>query len=378
ERREPRPRDRPGVVTLTGMIAAAVLAAAAQSVTSAGDSSSLALAASRYALLAERGGWAAIPKDRLARGAEGQPVLRLRSRLAVEGYPIAAPDSGERFDPGLESLVRRFQELHGLAADGVVGPATRSALDVPAAARLGQIRANLARLRTGTPPPGGRYLVVNIPAFTLEVVDSGRVMFSLRVIVGRPDWPTPVLSAEAREIVFAPAWRIPRSIAVADVLPILKERPEYLDRNGIRVFAGGPGGPPVDPSSVDWASVTARSFSYWFIQDPGPLNPLGAVKLVLETPEGVHLHDTPARSLFERRRRTFSHGCIRMEHPERLVGYLFPGWSPDSVAAAMASRKETFVPLPAPIAVHLVYRTAWVEHDGMVAFREDPYRLDRR
>ena len=110
----------------------------------------------------------------------------------------------------------------------------------------------------------------------------------------------------------------------------------------------------------------------------GPLNPLGSVKLALETPEGVHLHDTPARSLFERRRRTFSHGCIRMEHPERLVGYLFPGWSPDSVAAAMASRKETFVPLPAPIAVHLVYRTAWVEHDGMVAFREDPYRLDRR
>jgi murein L,D-transpeptidase YcbB/YkuD len=201
-------------------------------------------------------------------------------------------------------------------------------------------------------------------------------MFSLRVIVGRRDWPTPVVSAVSGEVIFAPAWRIPRSIAVTEVLPAVQRNPGYFARNRIQVFDRA-GGTALDPSTIDWAGVTGRSFSYSLVQEPGPLNPLGGVKLVLDTPYGVHLHDTPARSLFSRPRRALSHGCVRVEHPEKLVGYLFPDWSPDSVAAAMAGGTEVTVPLPTPIAVHLVYRTAWVEQDGMVAFRYDLYRRNR-
>jgi murein L,D-transpeptidase YcbB/YkuD len=269
--------------------------------------------------------------------------------------------------------VRRFQELHGLAVDGVVGRATRRELNVSAQARLSQLRANLTQAEEQSHDAGGRALVVNIPAFTLDVIDSGRVLFSLRVVVGRRDWPTPVVRTEATELVFAPAWRIPRSIAVTEVLPAARRDPEYLARNQIQVYDRA-GGTRLDPATIDWARMTARSFSYSLVQEPGPLNPLGGVKLALDSPYGVHLHDTPARSVFLRPRRALSHGCIRVEHPEKLVGYLLPEWSPDSVARAMAGRIEVTVPLPAPIAVHLVYRTAWLEQDGLVAFREDLYR----
>ncbi len=335
----------------------------------------LAEAEARYADLAATGGWPTLPDGTaLEPGTSDGRIAVLRRRLAREAYAVEGGEGApDHYDDRLAAAVRRFQELHGLAADGVVGRATRTELNISAAARLRQLRANLKQITAEPPAAVERALIVNIPAFTLDVVDSGRVMFSLRVIVGRRDWPTPVVSALARELVFAPAWRIPRSIAVSEVLPALRRAPGYLARNRILVF-GREGGTRLDPSTIDWAGVTARSFSYSLIQEPGPLNPLGGMKLVLDTPYGVHLHDTPARSLFERLRRALSHGCVRVEHPEKLVGYLFPDWSPDSVAAAMAGGTEVTVPLPAPIAVHLVYRTAWVEVDGMMAFREDLYR----
>lgn len=353
------------------------LAAAAQSAapTAVQAPAPLAEAGARYAELAATGGWPTLPDGTaLEPGTSDGRIAVLRRRLAREGYALEGGDGApDYYDDRLAAAVRRFQELHGLANDGVVGRATRTELNVSAAARLRQIRANLTQAERQPHAASERAFVVNIPAFTLDVVDSGRVMFSLRVIVGRRDWPTPVVSSEAGELVFAPSWRIPRSIAVTEVLPALRRDPGYLARNRILVFSRE-GGTRLDPSTIDWAGVTARSFSYSLVQEPGPLNPLGGVKLVLNTQYGVHLHDTPARSLFERPRRALSHGCVRVEHPEKLVASLLPGWSADSIAAAMQGGQEVSVTLPAPIAVHLVYRTVWVEDDGMVAFREDLYR----
>jgi murein L,D-transpeptidase YcbB/YkuD len=156
------------------------------------------------------------------------------------------------------------------------------------------------------------------------------------------------------ELVFRPVWRVPRSIATREILPRVRRDPEYLRRIGMRALPAGQ-----------------------LVQEPGPANPLGGVKFVMQTPYGVFLHDTPVRQLFARERRALSHGCIRIEHPEWLAAYLLPGWTEDSIRSAMATGRDRRVPVPDPLPVYLVYRTAWSEPDGVIAFREDIYRRDR-
>jgi murein L,D-transpeptidase YcbB/YkuD len=258
-----------------------------------------------------------------------------------------------------------------------VGPATLRALNVTAQRRADQIAANLTRERARRLSAGDRYLEVNVPAFTLELIDGGRSLLVLRTIVGRPDWPTPLFSSMVTKLVFGPRWVIPRSIAVSEILPLARRDPRYFGRTRTRVFEPAVrGGIEVDPATIDWNAIPARGFSYQFVQEPGPENPLGGVKLTFQSPYGVFLHDTPARGLFSRTRRTLSHGCVRVEHIERLVEYLLPDWPLDSVRRAMREGRNASVAVPFPIPLHVVYRTAWVESDGLVAFRDDVYRLD--
>jgi murein L,D-transpeptidase YcbB/YkuD len=296
----------------------------------------------------------------------------------MEGYPAREVAAPEVFDSILEQAVGRFQELHGLVPDGVVGRSTLAALNVSARVMADQLAANLAR-ETALPRLEPRHILVNIPAFTLELAEAGHPRLRLRVIVGRPDWPTPILSSRIEEVVFAPVWSIPRSIALEEILPRAREDPAYFQRTRTRVFEpASRGGREIDPARVDWSRMSPDQFAYQLVQEPGPLNPLGGVKLVFPSPYTVYLHDTPARELFNRTRRTFSHGCVRVEGIARLVGYLLPDWSPDSIRTALSAGRNRRVRVPDPIPIHLVYRTAWVEADGLVAFRDDVYGLDRR
>lgn len=333
-----------------------------------------------YAILAARGGWPVVPVGSLLRpGTSDVRVAALRHRLETEGYARAEFPLPEIFDPTLEVAVRRFQELHGLEPDGVVGPATLAALNVPAKTRLHQIAANLARERTRGLSLGERYLLVNIPAFTLDVVESGRSTLQLRIIVGRPDWPTPAFSSVVEYLVFRPLWTIPPSIVEEEILPLARRDSRYFERTRTRVFLPAVrGGAEVDPATVNWKGISSRRIPYQLVQEPGPLNPLGGVKLVFRSPFAVYLHDTPTQGLFSRPRRAFSHGCVRVEGIERLAGYLLPDWPPDSIQSALRTGREQRVRVPDPIPIHLVYRTAWVESDGLVAFRDDVYRLDRQ
>jgi murein L,D-transpeptidase YcbB/YkuD len=300
----------------------------------------------------------------------------------VERFAVPEPaGEPEAYDPALESAVRRFQTLHGLTDDGVVGLETIAALNVPAATRVRQL-AHAAEQRRRLPDSlGRRYILVNVPDFTLQLVEDGRPAFRTRVIVGRPDWPTPGVSSTITELIFRPLWRVPRSIAELEILPLVRRDSTYLRRVAMRVFRDtSANGAEVDPSAVDWAAVSPRSLAYRFVQEPGPENPLGGVKFVLHSPFAVFLHDTPARALFGLRSRALSHGCVRVEGADRLAALLLPEWPLDSIRGAMreGGERERRVRLARPVPVHLVYWTAWLEPDGFVAFRSDLYRLTTR
>ncbi|MEO8451819.1 MAG: L,D-transpeptidase family protein [Gemmatimonadota bacterium] len=334
----------------------------------------------RYRSLAEQAPWPVVPDGaHLEPGGRAARVTLLRRRLQAEGYAVGtAGGEPDLYDPVLEAAVRRFQELHDLEADGSVGAGTLAALNVPARARVDQLEANLEPRRSFPDSLGERYILMNAAAFRLDVIEGGASVLQLRVIVGRPRLPTPIASSLVTELLFRPLWRVPRSIAINEIVPIIRRDPGYPARMGMRVFHGSErAGSEVDPRTIDW-SATGRALPYRFVQEPGPRNPLGGVKLVFRTPYDVYLHDTPARALFERRRRAFSHGCVRVDRIDQLVAYLLPGWPADSIAAAMANGRDRRVPLAAPIPIHLVYWTAWVEADGLVAFREDIYHRDRR
>ena len=297
----------------------------------------------------------------------GDWPMALGPRLAAEGYDTTA---------GVAAALRRFQELHGLEPDGILGPATQAQLRISAATRARTIALNLERWRWLPRSLGDRYILVNSAAFSLQLVEHDTVTLTMRAIVGRTDWPTPVVSSTATDLVFRPLWKVPRTIAVQELLPIVQKDPGYLARSGFRVFSDSSAAREVDPNTIDWGAVTQSSFAYQFVQEPGRENPLGGVKLVFWTPFSVFIHDTPARPLFSERWRTFSHGCVRVEGAAALAARLLEVWPDDSVRAAMATGRQRWVRLPEPIPVHLVYWTAWATDDGLVAFTDDPYKWD--
>ena len=270
--------------------------------------------------------------------------------------------------------------LRGLAPPHAGYARLRAQLARVSGERARQIEANLERWRWLPRDLGPRYIMVDIPAFTLEVIDSGRTAQTARVIVGRPDWPTPITTAPVTQIVFHPSWYIPRAIALAELIPAQIRDSAYLSRMGIRVFTAR-GGREIDPRTVEWRKVTERNYAYRLVQDPGPANPLGAVRLLVVNPFGVTLHDTPQRELFTHPVRVSSHGCVRVERALELAKFLLrnvPEWTPDTIAAVLRAGRERSAVLPRALPVVFAYWTAWVDDQGVLQFRDDVYGWDAR
>jgi murein L,D-transpeptidase YcbB/YkuD len=337
-----------------------------------------------YRLIDASGGWVKVPNGpTMKKGQRGRRVVALRKRLEVTGdlEKTDGPD-GLAFDETLEQAVRRFQTRHGLEADGVVGRDTLSALNVPVEDRLSQIKVNLERWRWLPTDLGNRYILVNLADFKLEVVEAGQRVMDMRIIVGMGYRRTPVFSGKMTYLVLNPSWHVPPKIARLDKLPVIKKDPGYLSREHFKVFEGwGANAKEIDPATIDWSKVTRGNFRYRLVQDPGPWNALGRVKFMFPNEFGVYIHDTPARELFQKPVRTFSSGCIRIEKPIQLAEYLLAGdlkWNAEAIMGALETGLEQTVRLPAPILVHLLYWTAWVDPSGKVQFRKDVYGRDWR
>ncbi|TLU88336.1 MAG: murein L,D-transpeptidase [Chlorobium sp.] len=332
----------------------------------------------RYREIAASGGWPAVPQGpKLQEGDKDSRVKFLRKRLEVTGeLVVSTPDSSNVYKGELVEAVRQFQKHNGINADGVVGNATLKALNVPVERRIEQIGINLERYRWFLGDIGSTYIMVNIPDFTLQYVENGQNRWKTRVIVGKPYRETPIFKADMQYIIFNPQWVIPPTILDKDALPEIRKSMSYLDKKKLRIFDKD--GKAVDPASVNWAQYSGKNFPYRLQQTAGDHGSLGRIKFMLPNKYIVYLHDTPSKELFDKNVRTFSSGCIRVEHPFDLAQIVLRDsvkWSASRIQAAINTGKTSTVFLPKRIPVFILYMTAVPEGDELF-FPEDVYGRD--
>jgi len=340
-------------------------------------------ALAHYRELLGKGEWPQLSEGiPLKRNFASPRVAELRKRLVASGdldpHEIAG---GDFFDEKLQQSVVSVQKRHGLKADGVVGPATVKALNVPLQQRIRQIEVNMERLRWTLGNKEQRSIVVNIANFELYVIEDELSILPMKVVVGMPYWNTPVFTAKMTHLIINPTWNVPDSIARKEILKKVKKDQNYLAKQNMKVLQGwGAGEEIIAPDTIDWSQVSARRLAYRFRQEPGPLNPLGRLKFVLPNKFDVYLHDTPSKRHFLENVRTLSHGCIRVEKPLELAEYLLQGdphWTREKIAAAIQKGTEQKVLIPRPLNVHFLYLTAWVDEAGRLQFRDDVYGRDK-
>ena len=334
----------------------------------------------RYRQIQAAGGWAGLPSGPALRvGADDPRMPTLRRRLQATGDLAKGPnDNSTRYDSALAASVRNFQARIGADDDGVLGEGTRSALNVPVAERIRQIRLNLERGRWVLHDLDSTFVVVNIAGYSVAYVRGGQTVWRSRAVVGLPYRSTPVFRDSIRYLDFNPTWTVPPGILARDMLPRLKRGGVRALPEGMRVLNRS--GRVVDASGINWSKYSAKSFPYVLRQDPGPANALGRVKFMFPNKYLVYLHDTPGRELFDESARAFSSGCIRIQRPFELADLLLAdrNWNSDSTARTLATRRTRTVRLRRPVPVLLLYWTAWVDDQSRVNFRPDIYGRDAR
>jgi L,D-transpeptidase YcbB len=328
-----------------------------------------------YLELEARGGWPMLPRNlKLAPEAKGAKVAELRRRLALTGDLAPEREKGDAYDKDLVEGIKRFQQRHGLVANGTVGAQTLSALNVPVGKRLRQLNGSLKRLSDTDFTFAKRYVVVNLPAATAEAVANGQVEARYIVVVGNTKHPSPTLTTGINQVILNPAWTVPLSIVKNEIVPKMRRDPTYLARMHMRVIAGRD---EVSPKSIYWSS--GRVPNYVIRQDAGAWNALGAVKIDMPNPHAVYLHDTNNKNVFDAQYRFLSHGCARVKNVRDLAAWVLaevPGWGRAEIEAGIDKGARQEIKLPRRMPVAWIYLTGWRSADGVVQFRDDIYGLD--
>ncbi|MCW5714572.1 MAG: L,D-transpeptidase family protein [Bauldia sp.] len=336
----------------------------------------MGLAIIDYQNIVAMGGWPVVPADAILRlGVTSPSVMILRQRLIASHDLDASLGGSQVFDSYVDAAVRRFQARHGIPADGIVGPTSFAALNVPADVRLTQLVTNRQRLQELAVTTRARYVMVNLPAAEIEVVENGQVVSRHTAVVGRVDRASPILSSEIYEVNFNPFWTVPASIIQRDLIPLMQTNPTYLTDQHIRMYNAQ--GQEVLPQNVNWYSNEATR--YTFRQDPGDFNSLGSVRINFHNQYSVYLHDTPNKTLFGNDYRFDSSGCVRVQNVRELINFLLrdtAGWDRARIEGAFASGERTDVRLAQPVQIFFAYITAWSMEDGVVHFRDDIYAYD--
>ncbi len=324
------------------------------------------------------GGWGqAVPAKALKPGETGRSVIVLRNRLIAMGYLPRSVSA--TYDSAMQKAVQTFQENHGLTSDGVAGPTTIQAINVPLERRLKSVIGAMERERWLNLPRGDRHVLVNITDFHARIIDFGIVTFQTRSVVGHKDLDrrTPEFSDVMEHLVVNPTWNVPRSIATKEYLPAFK-RNANSNRHLKLINSRGQ---VVDRSQIDFSAYNERNFPFDLKQPPSNRNALGLVKFIFPNRYNIYLHDTPAKSLFKRETRAFSHGCIRLADPFDFAYALLAKQEAEPKSffqSILRTGRETIVPLDTQVPVHLIYRTAVTQAKGRINFRPDVYGRDAK
>jgi L,D-transpeptidase YcbB len=313
------------------------------------------------------------------KGAAADTVSGRDSLAAADSLGKATVDPEEVYTQELFEAVKEFQKRHGLEPDGVIGNETVKAMNVPVGQRIDQIRINLERYRWFLNSRGMNYVMVNIPGFSVDMVQNGSHRWSSKVIVGKNDTQTPVFRAEMRYIILNPHWVIPNGILVKDkIISTIQKDPSYLRRKNLAIVDNE--GHVLGASSVDWGRYVNGGFPYRLVQASGDEGSLGRIKFMMPNRFTVYMHDTPSKELFQRSKRAFSHGCVRVDKPIELAEIVLQDtvkWSRKSIQAAIDTDKTRTINLPSSIPVYIIYQTAFAVGE-QVQFRPDIYDRDAR
>jgi len=339
----------------------------------------------RYREIKENGGWTPILLTGILKaGASTQSVYALRERLRVTGdyLPCENSTEGLEYDKCLQGAVKHFQKRNGLSVDGEVGSGTLKVLNKTVDERITTMLLNLDRIKWLKERNAKRHVIINIPDFMLYFEEDGKLRQSIRTVVGKPKNPTPIFSNTVKTIVLNPYWNLPTSIVQKEMIPKLLKNSNAMRKKGIEIRTGwGKNAKLVNPSSIDWAQYRySKEVPFRFAQVPGPGNALGKVKFLFPNKYAVYMHDTPSKSLFNKSKRAFSHGCIRLQKPRELLK-TFASFNSNvdfsKSQKILKGKNKTYYTLKQKVPVDVIYLTAWVDYDGKLQFRNDVYNYDK-
>jgi len=294
-------------------------------------------------------------------GDSSAAIAQIKQRLQLLG-DMPQGDTAGKYDDDLKAAVQSFQDRVGLPATGTISSSTMKELNYPIEGRIKQILINLERDRWMPAETDSSYIMVNIPEYKLHVYDGGKLQFSMNVIVGKEGTGTVIFTGKLKYVVFSPYWNVPQSIVEKEIVPGINRNPDYLAEHNMEITGQDNGLPVVR-------------------QLPGDDNALGHVKFLFPNSYDIYLHDTPNHDLFSATNRSFSHGCIRIQYPEKMAEYLLQDnaeWTPEKIDSCMHMQEEKWVTLNKPVRVYIGYFTAWVDQNGKVNFRKDIYGHDEK
>jgi L,D-transpeptidase YcbB len=293
------------------------------------------------------------------------PMEDARVPLLREKLGLAGEASDLKYDAKLAEAVKKFQQANELPATGNLDAKTVKELNGPTRDKsIDMIVSNMERWRWYPRDPGNAHVVVNLPDFTLKVMHNGAQVWTTRIVIGKPDKSTPLLSETMKYITINPTWNVPPSIVYGEYLPALQQDPTVLERMGLKL-------------------INNRDGSVHIYQPPGEANALGRIRFNFPNRFLVYQHDTPDKHLFAHDTRAYSHGCMRVQDPAKYAEVLFniarpsENWTAERIKR-MFGTGEQDVQLPVPIWVHLTYQTAFVDDAGKLQIRRDVYGIDSR